>query len=275
MGSSPQARGTRRDPPRHQQNHGIIPAGAGNSSVRPVAGTPVWDHPRRRGELAGLSPYTATQTGSSPQARGTLLHRLVRTVPGGIIPAGAGNSSSLTARSTAAGDHPRRRGELARWWWCSRWLAGSSPQARGTHYSGSERESIPRIIPAGAGNSGITVPVRPMRRDHPRRRGELATQPDTVGDTVGSSPQARGTRRRLSLLARSSGIIPAGAGNSPGLCVRGSWVGDHPRRRGELGSELGCRGHPWGSSPQARGTRTMTSQPVPNRGIIPAGAGNS
>ena len=91
----------------------------------------------------------------------------------------------------------------------------------------------------------------------------------------GSSPQARGTRLRARLPRPSMGIIPAGAGNSDYDESAGTEPGDHPRRRGELVQRELPVEIIQGSSPQARGTRRHLRHNTRNRGIIPAGAGNS
>ena len=96
-------------------------------------------------------------------------------------------------------------------------------------------------------------------------------------------------------LALVTGLIPARAGNTPGLAVHFVGEGAHPRSRGEHGNELvggvPNRAHPrsrgehdqrlgmehWrkGSSPLARGTLKELSLIVGTSGLIPARAGNT
>ncbi len=132
-----------------------------------------------------------------------------------------------------------------------------------------------RIIPAGAGNSPRTQSRSQPWTDHPRRRGELDSHDVFFLVSLGSSPQARGTRATGLTLGRARGIIPAGAGNSPGRGGVPVSDRDHPRRRGELwlGGGGGCAYV--GSSPQARGTLELRVAAHIFKGIIPAGAGNS
>ena len=89
----------------------------------------------------------------------------------------------------------------------------------------------------------------------------------------GSSPLARGLPRGLLLYVGVKGIIPARAGFTPGLCLGGRRVRDHPRSRGVyrvasrvafvcLGSSPLARGLPHGGRPRRR-----------RRRIIPARAG--
>ena len=192
-----------------------------------------------------------------------------------IIPAGAGNSSSLPVGRGCGRDHPRRRGELQIMKPLHEHKPGSSPQARGTHNTDTGTARYNGIIPAGAGNSMSDSEIGPASGDHPRRRGELTASVSCPARLLGSSPQARGT---LSTAARSphqAGIIPAGAGNShsPGSSRSGSW--DHPRRRGELLVNVCGVDRGKGSSPQARGTHQDRLGSGRVGGIIPAGAGNS
>ena len=110
---------------------------------------------------------------------------------------------------------------------------------------------------------------------HPRRRGEHCITNSRLWCSIGSSPQARGTRcvwRRHSPPHR---FIPAGAGNT---CRRRPYrqpQAVHPRRRGEhVGNSLH---YAWdhGSSPQARGTLWHRAVYAVRRRFIPAGAGNT
>ena len=70
-------------------------------------------------------------------------------------------------------------------------------------------------------------------------------------------------------------FIPAGAGNTPHDCCANSSETVHPRRRGEhLSYGVACE-PPYGSSPQARGTRAQQDRQSAQRRFIPAGAGNT
>ena len=73
----------------------------------------------------------------------------------------------------------------------------------------------------------------PIRRAHPRSRGEHGATFAAFRDPSGSSPLARGTRWDDAPLETFTGLIPARAGNT----VYASWVPRkfraHPRSRGE------------------------------------------
>ena len=170
-------------------------------------------------------------------------------------------------------DHPRSRGVYAvhiavqppHW--------GSSPLARGLRsvFGGpSDRDGI---IPARAGfTTGPHCTCLPPW-DHPRSRGVyVCSEPAEVGGP-GSSPLARGLRRRRSRSRRGSGIIPARAGFTA-VSPASPWkCGDHPRSRGVYGDIKRYMEAARGSSPLARG---LPGRPVCwclCMRIIPARAG--
>ena len=176
-------------------------------------------------------------------------------MPGGIIPALAGNTPIPSMRNSSTPDHPRSRGEYR----CESLLflpvEGSSPLSRGIRGRGERQDGAVGIIPALAGNTGGGVVFRHPHGDHPRSRGEYQRRP----------------RRRQ----RRRGIIPALAGNTSKRSSVNSLTTDHPRSRGEYapGFPAGRRGS--GSSPLSRGIlrRALEGQLQP--GIIPALAGNT
>ena len=152
---------------------------------------------------------------------------------------------------------------------------GSSPQARGTHTKLTAGDKEIRFIPAGAGNtSRLRLRLRQMSV-HPRRRGEHHISRSVYPDFRGSSPQARGTRQAPQPAPASGRFIPAGAGNTSQHygCMAGPQV--HPRRRGEHFTSLFDPQKISGSSPQARGTLSLSNLCNSHRRFIPAGAGNT
>ena len=110
-GSSPPARGTRREGGWHQRLPRFIPACAGNTAPcrsiwprRPV-------HPRLRGEHYDISVAGRAALGSSPPARGT--PSCGRSLPCAhrFIPACAGNTATKCSQVNIHSVHPRLRGE--------------------------------------------------------------------------------------------------------------------------------------------------------------------
>ena len=150
-GSSPLARGLRRDSGHDQHDRRIIPARAGFTGRFRCCRSRRPDHPRSRGVYRAISVLPKSAPGSSPLARG-LLER-VSTVESGsrIIPARAGFTRCTNSVRRCAWDHPRSRGvyrEIAR---PRHRDVGSSPLARGLRLRRRRTELTPRIIPARAG----------------------------------------------------------------------------------------------------------------------------
>ena len=175
----------------------------------------------------------AMVAGSSPLARGTPQrcdrHRADRR----IIPARAGNARKRPRTAFLAPDHPRSRGERRA---IGRLLVdhgGSSPLARGTLAKLAQIDQRIRIIPARAGNATDDLLQMAAKSDHPRSRGERATDLESMNIADGSSPLARGTRQRGLRPRRVLRIIPARAGNAPDLTSAKNTPSDHPRSRGE------------------------------------------
>ena len=146
---------------------------------------------------------------------------------------------------------------------------------RGTLQCRPKRHQPTGIIPAYAGNTGISNLLRENCRDHPRVCGEHNGVQAILTTDKGSSPRMRGTHGLSTSAKCNGGIIPAYAGNTywklHELYVRR----DHPRVCGE---------HPifdrWpvrvtGSSPRMRGTPELQRHHRRNFGIIPAYAGNT
>ena len=243
-------------------------------------------HPRGRGEHLPAGATVSDWAGSSPRARGTRLVLCLVSLACRFIPAGAGNTLSLSCTVCTATVHPRGRGEHLPDTIAASRDFGSSPRARGTRSQKKMRSvkngSSPRargtrrhdqivddwmgFIPAGAGNT---------RAVHPRGRGEHSEIKRIILRDDGSSPRARGTQIPCGYNRRKRRFIPAGAGNTPAHWVAGLFAKVHPRGRGEHIKNVFQIWPSNGSSPRARGT-----QPTPHRRhfqdrFIPAGAGNT
>ena len=133
--------------------------------------------------------------------------------------------------------------------------AGLSPLARGTRGGSTKHILSRRFIPAGAGNTGVSVTSTPA--------------------VSGLSPLARGTlcvKLYAVLLCR---FIPAGAGNTSDayLIITGYQV--YPRWRGEHLCDNAYSLIFSGLSPLARGTHKHHYQRNHVFRFIPAGAGNT
>ena len=254
-GSSPRARGTRRQHHARRAIRRFIPAGAGNTSpVCPGAGPgPV--HPRGRGEHLIIGRVTDSSIGSSPRARGTRPQPAPGFAKPRFIPAGAGNTRARPNSMTRSTVHPRGRGEHPAWMLWQAATDGSSPRARGTQ-SMPRRHGIDfRFIPAGAGNTSLDSRSLAFISVHPRGRGEHYAALPTDALTPGSSPRARGTCNSDDYSPGDVRFIPAGAGNTAFLTMQ--------------------HGPSSGSSPRARGTLNNLIIISCGDRFIPAGAGNT
>ena len=130
-GSSPHARGARRTASLLFLRRGIIPACAGSTCRGGSTQTQAWDHPRMRGEHAGVWTHANKLVGSSPHARGALEDEDADFWGIGIIPACAGSTSAQFLQPRPPRDHPRMRGEHSPPLLESAPGTGSSPHARG------------------------------------------------------------------------------------------------------------------------------------------------
>ena len=92
-GSSPLSRGILNDLVVLDDQHGIIPALAGNTKPGTWGMLGIWDHPRSRGEYDRGVGFELLEGGSSPLSRGILLPCRMQCGRGRIIPALAGNTS--------------------------------------------------------------------------------------------------------------------------------------------------------------------------------------
>ena len=98
LGSSPHVRGTPNGEPVDYEAAGIIPACAGNTSLKSGLQWFPWDHPRMCGEHITYKLTGASSQGSSPHVRGTLPVYIPIGLLGGIIPACAGNTRANQRR---------------------------------------------------------------------------------------------------------------------------------------------------------------------------------
>ena len=228
-----------------------------------------------RGEHSLEDVVDSAGPGSSPHARGAR-----HVAPGadsraGIIPACAGSTACEPRPCAGTWDHPRMRGEHVDAALTVSPLTGSSPHARGARRSASKVPCPCRIIPACAGSTRRHRAGSTHNRDHPRMRGEHATEGDSADELPGSSPHARGARRAVLGDLGRAGIIPACAGSTRYLVDALLEDEDHPRMRGEheLSAVLPLRRT--GSSPHARGAPCPTCRETAPSGIIPACAGST
>ena len=252
-GSSPLARGLLLLQQVEAVQAGIIPARAGFTPPRPARGT----HP----------------CGSSPLARGLLPGAVDQGLAGGIIPARAGFTTTPSSRTTTRRDHPRSRGVYPSPTLQTAEPAGSSPLARGLRPERAGQAAGDGIIPARAGFTRSPAPAATAPPDHPRSRGVYGGVNLQTIETDGSSPLARGLRRRRARPRWCRRIIPARAGFTARGRVPWRGDGDHPRSRGVYLHARVCTVYDGGSSPLARGLHGPAEGEGLAHRIIPARAG--
>ena len=173
-------------------------------------------------------------SGLSPLARGTLIAGSQKKAALRFIPAGAGNSTRLLRPFCHCSVYPRWRGELPLLAPSTMYIPGLSPLARGTPAECHLLKMCFRFIPAGAGNSFLSVRHSLLPAVYPRWRGELEQLADLAVRPAGLSPLARGTLAAILNAAKRARFIPAGAGNSRAAMLHGKGKAVYPRWRGEL-----------------------------------------
>ena len=211
------------------------------------------DHPRSRGVYVYVSLGNMTLEGSSPLARGLRETPPRRRCLRRIIPARAGFTFGEVGDGLS--------------------LLGSSPLARGLPLRRRRLPGHQGIIPARAGFTPRRPSARQPRPDHPRSRGVYVgvDHPHDAGE--GSSPLARGLRRRtLRRLVRLR-IIPARAGFTLRSWTRPARPPDHPRSRGVYPTSTTRSSPKGGSSPLARGLLSSASGRVRQMGSSPLARG--
>ena len=251
----------------------IIPARAGFTFNELLGLIDKQDHPRSRGVYRTALPGAFSRCGSSPLARGLQGDEGGWPKPDRIIPARAGFTIHGERGEDANRDHPRSRGVYSIEAALLESQLGSSPLARGLQLRHVVGGDPPRIIPARAGFTGPPAVRKSPGWDHPRSRGVYPSVSMGRLFVVGSSPLARGLRDPPILIAEVGRIIPARAGFTPGLCVGGRRVRDHPRSRGVYRRTFLSYLAAHGSSPLARGLRGGVEVGVGLGRIIPARAG--
>ena len=150
-GSSPLARGLLDRGHYRRGRRGIIPARAGFTPVGADDSPKPGDHPRSRGVYSTGITRRIQVIGSSPLARGLRRCHLSILDRSGIIPARAGFTTGLDAKTED--------------------VEGSSPLARGLRGVDLHTVVGDRIIPARAGFTGLVYWAAHQMGDHPRSRG--------------------------------------------------------------------------------------------------------
>ncbi len=135
--------------------------------------------------------------------------------------------------------------------------------------------SVPRFIPARAGNACYESLNDAQAAVHPRACGERFPVAPLRVDIHGSSPRVRGTHPSGGLDLVQLRFIPARAGNATTERTHTGGGAVHPRACGERAGVKRGRSRLTGSSPRVRGTRLRRRIPIVKGRFIPARAGNA
>ena len=171
---------------------GSIPACAGEPSKVLIAKTNITVYPRLCGGTHWL-PYRSDEAqGLSPPVRGNRSGASAGRAVAGSIPACAGEPSGRVRRTGGIGVYPRLCGGtrtahgplIARW--------GLSPPVRGNLQSPLSARTIPRSIPACAGEPAGAAVSRSRDRVYPRLCGGTCISAAAWTTPIGLSPPVRG-----------------------------------------------------------------------------------
>ena len=220
-------------------------------------------------------PYHYSEKDSSPLTRGKLAARQRRVPQAGFIPAHAGKTRWLRARSPPKRAHSRSRGENVDWFRSYLLPVGSSPLTQGKRCPRQHPWRPTGLIPAHAGKTRQCPPWFPDRTAHPRSRGENLVDSLYGVLRAGSSPLTRGKHISARLDALDEGLIPAHAGKTRPSSDSSPDHRAHPRSRGENASRDAHNSEPTGSSPLTRGKLPGKNDSCAGAGLIPAHAGKT
>ena len=268
-------RGKPRSSTRRSPTPRIIPAHAGQTSDYFSSEIISSDHPRACGANLIVFGVVHTHLGSSPRMRGKLEVKEFKSTATRIIPAHAGQTSTLGMTVVRPSDHPRACGANFATLVGSQLQNGSSPRMRGKRCVGRVQHPWPRIIPAHAGQTEKSHQKQWFAPDHPRACGANLPPMPAIPIAAGSSPRMRGKltlRRRHDHCER---IIPAHAGQTDLDKFYGDVNADHPRACGANPCRPPIRWMNTGSSPRMRGKLGHRHRRYGRARIIPAHAGQT
>ena len=135
--------------------HGLIPACAGKTHPRSIAGMDIRAHPRACGENSALPWLVGLLGGSSPRMRGKPVTEQATEGATRLIPAHAGKTTYRNGQTSGVRAHPRACGENpVKMQSCSAGL-GSSPRMRGKRGESGKSLESRRLIPAHAGKTKV------------------------------------------------------------------------------------------------------------------------
>ncbi len=211
---------------------GPIPAHAGQPRGGGRAREGKRAYPRSRGATARRRRACRRQQGLSPLTRGNRFLLVAVALPGGPIPAHAGQPRPARRCGTALRAYPRSRGATRPAASACQAERGLSPLTRGNHRQARHHGRRRRPIPAHAGQPFSRIAPRRSTRAYPRSRGATNFPVSIALVDQGLSPLTRGNRRGARLMSGFLGPIPAHAGQPASASPARRTSGAYPRSRG-------------------------------------------
>ena len=213
-GLSPRGRGKPTLPIMENLRHRSIPAWAGETPPRPLAGIRAQVYPRVGGGNLWNMRASPSGRGLSPRGRGKRDKAYVVVRHIGSIPAWAGETNSARRAVPLTGVYPRVGGGNGVWIGARARVGGLSPRGRGKQIAQARRHTTKGSIPAWAGETGHWILPKSGEPVYPRVGGGNSFRLVFPSLPGGLSPRGRGKQISIAidhLLMRS---IPAWAGET-------------------------------------------------------------
>ena len=230
-------------------------------------------YPRTRGGTTAPGSAVLEGDGLSPHTRGNHAVHGELGAAMGSIPAHAGEPLRGTWSGPKPRVYPRTRGGTDRLRVEALWNHGLSPHTRGNPRRAFRRHHALGSIPAHAGEPFRHRRPRRSTRVYPRTRGGTAVCTSVSVLPRGLSPHTRGNRATIGRDGKTTGSIPAHAGeprSGSGISAT-LWV--YPRTRGGTPYSIGAEVFIPGLSPHTRGNRCTLVNTIEPCRSIPAHAG--
>ena len=273
LGLPPRTRGNRLRRRSHRRPRGPIPANAGEPDLAGVDCLDQGAYPRERGGTGDGTLHQVAGLGLSPRTRGNLLCWINRGVWSGPIPANAGEPRPARPSRSRLGAYPRERGGTTPGEAASGQTWGLSPRTRGNLNQALLVGNPRGPIPANAGEPRKGCHASHSRWAYPRERGGTIDPAWSQSWSQGLSPRTRGNHHRRHWWGRRQGPIPANAGEPKRQARTTLHQRAYPRERGGTASWLPVRSYSSGLSPRTRGNHAGGHVGSPEKGPIPANAG--
>ncbi len=248
---------------------GSIPAWAGE----PPFGVSLKVYPRVGGGTFGSGQFMLPAKGLSPRGRGNRPFALRRLYLRGSIPAWAGEPQGLPTTRAMRWVYPRVGGGTCLAILQGTVVVGLSPRGRGNLRMFGIDNQAPGSIPAWAGEP-VEASCREQRiRVYPRVGGGTPNVSAKFLKNRGLSPRGRGNHRSCQVPTKTSGSIPAWAGEPRSSDFASALFRVYPRVGGGTGRSTNLTFPPRGLSPRGRGNLRFAAMVAISERSIPAWAG--